>query len=80
MGIAEAIPAKFAFPGAQSLILFHPPLPQPPVLSIPPVEIQIEILDDTSPSARKESENFFYNRNGHMDRKEKKGLFLDSYF
>ncbi len=79
MGIAQAIPAELGFTRAQSLVLFHHPLPQWSVISLPPVEIPIEILDDSSPSTRKEPETFCYDRNGHMACKRGKGLLIDSY-
>jgi hypothetical protein len=80
MAMAEAISAELNFTGGQSLVLFHPPLLQRRTMSVPWVEVQVGLLEDTSPSARKQSETFCYERNGRMDRKEKKGLLIDSYF
>jgi hypothetical protein len=79
MGLAQAIPVELAFTGAQSLVLFRHPLPQRFFISSPPLEVQVEILEDRSPSAGRESEGFSYDRKGFMDRKEKKGQLLDSY-
>lgn len=80
MSMTEAIPAELGFMGGQSLVLFNHPLPQRAVETLPLVEIQVEPLEDSGPPGRKESETFSYDRNGHMDRKEKKGLLIDSYF
>ena len=80
MSMTEAIPAELGFVGGQSLVLFHHPLPQRAVETLPLVEIQVEPLEDSGRSARKESETFSYDRNGRMDHEEKKGLLIDSYF
>jgi hypothetical protein len=80
MSMTEAIPAELGFMGGQSLVLFHHPLPKRAVESLPLAEIQVEPLDDSGGSDRKESETFSYDRNGRMDCEEKKGLLIDSYF
>jgi hypothetical protein len=80
MAMAEAISAKLNFTGGQGLVLFHPSLPQRHTMTVPWIEVQVEPLEDTSPSARKKSETFCYDRKGHMAHKEKKGLLIDSYF
>jgi hypothetical protein len=80
MTMGEAISAELSFTGGKGLVLFHPPLPERHTVTVPWVEVQVEPPDDTGSSARKRSETFCYARNGRMDRQEKKGLLIDSYF
>jgi hypothetical protein len=81
MTMAEMISPELSFTGGQGLVLFHPALPQRHTMTtVPWVEVQVEPPDVAGSPARKRSETFCYGRNGSMDRQEKKGLLIDSYF
>ena len=78
--MSEVILAASGFMGGQGLVLFRHPLPQRVVETLPPVEIQVAPIENSRCSVRQESETFSYDHSGHMNRKEKKGLLIDSYF
>jgi hypothetical protein len=79
----NAIAAPLALTGENSLVLYQNTLPQRYILTLPFVDVAVEKEPEflyALPDGPAGSEVLSYDRHGHLNTQNQKGLFVNTYF